>query len=120
MVPGRAPTISGFSHSARLVPALARSVRYNRSLPGRDPHRVGCSTRTGFFGGVESHVTFPGAAPISEHARDAVVCAVAGMEYLAGRIVAPRKTQLPQARQEGWTWAGPPTSPRIIIIVLLA
>jgi hypothetical protein len=38
----------------------------------------------------------------SSHARDAVLCAIAGAEFLAGRRVAPTDLPLAEAEKEGW------------------
>jgi predicted RNase H-like nuclease len=69
---------------------------------------LGLPRGRGSLVGLESRLSFRGTAPNSEHARDAVVCSVAGLEFLSGRTVAPRRTQMRQARQEGWIWAGGP------------
>lgn len=68
----------------------------------------------GSLTGLEARLTFQnGVAPGSEDARDAVVCAIAGMEFLAGRTIAPSRRQMAQAKQEGWIWAGPSPSDRL-------
>jgi predicted nuclease with RNAse H fold len=67
---------------------------------------LGVPRGRGSLAGLESRLTFHGTASNSEHARDAVVCTVAGLEFLSGRTVVPRRTQMRQARQEGWIWAG--------------
>jgi len=42
----------------------------------------------------------------SDHALDAVWCAMAAREFIEGRCVAPSPAQLATAMQEGWIWAG--------------
>jgi predicted nuclease with RNAse H fold len=51
--------------------------------------------------------------PDSEHSRDAIVCAITAVEFLAGRTTAPTPDQQVQALHEGWIWAGhtPPAEP---------
>ena len=72
---------------------------------------LGVPRGPGSLVGLESRVRFPnGMAPESEHARDAVVCAIAAVEFLTGRAVAPTGGQKAQAQQEGWIWAGPSPS----------
>jgi predicted RNase H-like nuclease len=71
------------------------------------PHGGGSLT------GLESRLSFGTTSlPASEHARDALVCAVAAQEFLSGRAVAPTNAQMVQARQEGWIWAGPSVAQR--------
>jgi hypothetical protein len=56
-----------------------------------------------------ARVTLPGDAQVldrSADALDAVVCLVAGADFLEGRAVAP--TSLSYARKEGWIWAPMP------------
>lgn len=43
----------------------------------------------------------------SEHARDAVLCAVAAADYCAGRALGPGLEDLVVAKREGWIWAPP-------------
>jgi predicted nuclease with RNAse H fold len=64
----------------------------------------------GSLAGLESRVRF-GSEPSSEHARDAVVCAITAEEFLAGRTIGPIRGQRALAEHEGWIWAGsaPPT-----------
>lgn len=38
------------------------------------------------------------------HTRDAVICALAAVDFLEGRVMAPTECQLELARQEGWIW----------------
>lgn len=45
-------------------------------------------------------------APQSKDARDAIVCALAGAEFLSGRATPPRSDQERAARREGWIWVG--------------
>jgi predicted nuclease with RNAse H fold len=39
------------------------------------------------------------------HVRDAVLCAVAAVDFLQGRAVAPRDDERTMAEREGWIWA---------------
>lgn len=41
----------------------------------------------------------------SVHERDAVLCAIAGWDFLCGRAVGPLLVQESVARREGWIWA---------------
>jgi hypothetical protein len=72
---------------------------------------LGVSRGPGSLAGLESRLSFrDGVAPTSEHARDALVCAIAAVEFLADRAIAPTNGQNAQAKQEGWIWAGPSPS----------
>ena len=69
---------------------------------------LGVPRGSGSLVGFERRVRYDGgAAPASKDARDAVVCAIAAAEFLAGRAIAPTNGQEAQAKQEGWIWAGP-------------
>jgi hypothetical protein len=73
---------------------------------------LGVPAGRGSLRGLQSHVRFRSRSPPkSEHARDAVVCAIAGFEFLSGRAVAPTRQQLGKAQREGWIWVG--TAPGI-------
>ncbi len=39
-----------------------------------------------------------------DDAEDAVVCTIAGYDFLMGRSVAPLDSQMDRARVEGWIW----------------
>ena len=41
----------------------------------------------------------------NEHAGDAIVCALAGLDFLRGRAVPPAAAEFALAQQEGWIWA---------------
>jgi len=72
---------------------------------------LGAPRGSGSLEGLESRIRFQnGAAPTSEHARDAVVCAISAAEFLSGRMIAPTRGQRAQAEHEGWIWAGPAPS----------
>jgi predicted nuclease with RNAse H fold len=77
---------------------------------------LGVAAGSGSLRGLTSRVKFDrGAPPRSKDARDAIVCALAGAEFLLGRAVPPTSSQEPLARREGWIWAGGlphPTSAR--------
>lgn len=67
----------------------------------------------GSLAGLEDRVQYQTAEPPdSEHARDAIVCGLAAIEFLEDRAVAPTRKQLRQARKEGWIWSG--AAPRLI------
>jgi hypothetical protein len=67
---------------------------------------LGVPPGSGSLAGLETRVTLrERAAPSSEHARDAIVCALSGVEFLAGRAIRPTMRQMKQARREGWIWA---------------
>jgi predicted nuclease with RNAse H fold len=72
---------------------------------------LGVPRGPGSLAGLESRLTFnEGAPPTSEHARDAAICALAAVEFLTGRAIAPIDGQKAQAKQEGWIWTGPSPS----------
>jgi len=78
---------------------------------------LGVPQSRGSLSGLESRLSFGTMSPpASEHARDAVVCAVAAQEFLSGRAVAPTNAQMIQARQEGWIWAGPSSAQRALCL----
>jgi len=69
---------------------------------------LGVPKDAGSLEGLESRFGFSSdQTPSSEHERDAIVCAIAGAEFLQGRAIAPTRSQQALARQEGWIWAGP-------------
>jgi hypothetical protein len=41
----------------------------------------------------------------SEHVRDAVLCALSGLEFMLNRSHGPNAEQRPRAMKEGWIWA---------------
>jgi predicted nuclease with RNAse H fold len=68
---------------------------------------LGVPRLRGSLAGLESRIRFGGdSLPSSEHACDAVVCAVTALEFLAGRTIAPTRGQRTLAEHEGWIWAG--------------
>jgi Protein of unknown function (DUF429) len=65
--------------------------------------------RRGLLGRLGARVTLPENRQVLEDsadALDAVVCLIAGADFLEGRAVPP--TDLVQARKEGWIWAPMP------------
>jgi len=67
---------------------------------------LGAPRGSGSLEGLESRIRFQnGTAPTSEHARDAVVCAISAAEFLSGQMIAPTRSQRAQAEHEGWIWA---------------
>ncbi len=46
-----------------------------------------------------------GAQSRSPHTRDAILCAIAGGDFLAGRTIGPSNVAL--AKREGWIWSAP-------------
>lgn len=88
-------------------PRQLRRIGVIEVYPAATRMTLGVPRGPGSLAGFESRVRFrDGKAPTSEHARDAVVCAISGVEFLAGRLIAPTRRQRAQARQEGWIWAG--------------
>lgn len=68
---------------------------------------LGVPRGPGSIVGLGSRVIFRGGSvPSSEHARDAVVCAISAAEFLSGRMIGPTGGQRTQAEHEGWIWAG--------------
>lgn len=68
--------------------------------------------REGLLARLGARVTLPSdlqALQASADALDAVVCLVAGADFLEGRAVPPSDLQI--ARKEGWIWAPPATEP---------
>jgi hypothetical protein len=66
---------------------------------------LGLAKGRGSLAGLEDRLEFDaGAAPASEHERDAAICLIAGAEFLMGRAEAPRLEDMPRVRQEGWIW----------------
>jgi predicted RNase H-like nuclease len=62
---------------------------------------------SGSLAGLDSRLRIAaGVPPASEHARDAIVCAITALEFLAGRTIPPTTDQWRQAEHEGWIWAG--------------
>ncbi len=56
--------------------------------------------------GLDTRLQVPATVSFSsEHVRDAVLCALAGQEFLFGRCAAPGIEQRPTALREGWIWA---------------
>jgi predicted nuclease with RNAse H fold len=69
---------------------------------------LGVPRASGSLDGLESRFRIEDkVTPASEHARDAVVCAIGGLEFLRHRTIAPSDEQREQAQHEGWIWAGP-------------
>jgi len=68
---------------------------------------LGIPRSRGSLAGLDGRLLYRGCQePESEHARDAVVCAIAGVEFLQGRCAAPNTDELALAQFEGWIWAG--------------
>jgi len=68
--------------------------------------------RQGILERLGAHVALPGDMRLLEasaDALDAVVCVVAGADFLEGRAVGP--TNASAARKEGWIWAPRPAEP---------
>lgn len=59
----------------------------------------------GSISGIENRLLLETALPDSEHVRDAIVCALAGLEFLAGRCVGPAEHERALALKEGWIWS---------------
>ena len=43
-------------------------------------------------------------ARTTEHAVDAAICVVAGVDFIRGNAIAPKESELHQAMAEGWIW----------------
>ena len=92
-------------------PTELRRIGVIEVYPAATRITLGAPRGPGSLAGLEARVRFrDGAAPTSEHARDAVVCTISGAEFLSGRLIAPTGGQEAQARREGWIWAGPSPS----------
>jgi predicted nuclease with RNAse H fold len=73
---------------------------------------LGVPRGAGSLAGLESRLRITADIPRdSEHARDAIVCAITAVEFLADRTIAPTAHQRPQAEHEGWIWAGGAPTP---------
>jgi predicted RNase H-like nuclease len=48
-----------------------------------------------------------------DHLLDAVVCAVAGADFVSGKAIAPDDAQLELAQTEGWIWVRSPSKPAL-------
>jgi predicted RNase H-like nuclease len=59
----------------------------------------------GSISGIENRLLLETALPDSEHVRDAIVCALTGLEFLAGRCVGPAEHERALALKEGWIWS---------------
>lgn len=46
-------------------------------------------------------------ARVSDHALDALLCVLAGADFVRGDVIAPTPAELRVARREGWIWLGP-------------
>lgn len=86
---------------------LGRGVRAIEVYPAATRISLGAPDRGGSLEGLSGRLCFaPGGRPKSEDACDAVVCALAATEFLAGRGIAPTAEQESRAGKEGWIWAG--------------
>jgi hypothetical protein len=128
---GKRPLEVAADRIARAAHAALKFLEELRALTGSElplawspkwPGRVGvievypAATRialkvprgSGSLVGLESRIRFEsGSLRASEHARDAVVCAISALEFLNGRAIAPSRPQRAQAAHEGWICAGP-------------
>jgi predicted nuclease with RNAse H fold len=59
----------------------------------------------GSLAGIEYRLHLGTALPASEHVRDAILCALTGLEFLAGRCVGPSEREHTLALREGWIWS---------------
>jgi hypothetical protein len=67
---------------------------------------LGLAKGRGSLEGLESRLRIPPQIPLeSEHVRDALLCAVSGVEFLLNRAKAPTADQRQRAIKEGWIWA---------------
>jgi hypoxanthine-DNA glycosylase len=95
------------------APTWAEGVQAIEVYPAATRISLGVSDRGGSLQGLSPHLRFrAGSPPKSPDARDAVVCALAAAEFLAGRAIGPTAEQESRARKEGWIWAGAAASPR--------
>jgi predicted nuclease with RNAse H fold len=63
--------------------------------------------------GVRSELTLEvtdEALLLTDHALDAVLCLLAGADFLRGEVVSPMAAELERARREGWIWFRPRAS----------
>jgi predicted nuclease with RNAse H fold len=78
-------------HAIEVYPAATRRAR-------------GVANGRGSLAGLENEIVVPGevVVPDSIDVRDALVCALAGADFVAGRALPPTDTSL--AKKEGWIW----------------
>jgi hypothetical protein len=69
---------------------------------------LGIPAGKGSLEGVRDRLRFETTLPDSEHVRDAIVWALTGPEFLAGRCVGPIEHELALAIKEGWIWSPDP------------
>jgi predicted nuclease with RNAse H fold len=54
----------------------------------------------------QTELLLPDVPPLTPvHIHDAVICAIAGADFLAGKCVSPEPEDVELARKEGWIWA---------------
>jgi predicted RNase H-like nuclease len=86
--PGRVAAIEVYPAATRLGLGLPKLPK------GADP-----------LEGLQSRMRIaPEASLGSSHVRDAVLCALSGLEFLRDRARAPTQEQRPRALKEGWIW----------------
>lgn len=89
------------------APAWETAVRAIEVYPAATRISLAAPPGRGSLAGLQHRIHFSeGSPPESEHARDAVVCALAALEFLAGRAIPPAPQQETDARREGWIWVG--------------
>ncbi len=93
------------------TPGPVQGIQAIEVYPAATRRSLGVPDGSGSLAGLEGLIPFaPGVPePSSEHARDAVVCALAGFHFLEGQVLAPTEDQEQRARREGWIWSHSPT-----------
>jgi hypothetical protein len=95
---------------ARLTwsPVWTKGVRAIEVYPTATRRSLGVLGGGGNLSGLQDwYELAEGVRPKSPDECDAVVCAIAGLEFLRHRALAPRRGEADRARREGWIWVGP-------------
>lgn len=101
---------TGLSIPLAWTPGAVAGVEAIEVYPAATRRAYGADRARGALAGFEGRLQF--VAPADEPApdetdqRDALLCAVAAADFLAGVVMPP--TDLAVARREGWIWAAPP------------
>lgn len=96
---------------------LAWSSRWRGSVAAIEVYPAGTraafavASGKGSLKGLEHRLRLDASLPDSEHVRDAIVCALTGLEFLQDRCVAPTDEERAMAEKEGWIWTPTPRAP---------
>lgn len=86
------------------TPAFTARAAAIEVYPAATLRALGLHHRSGLFANLPEGIVLPTPLPSSDHARDAIICAVAAFDFLRGCAVAPTRTELKTAKREGWIW----------------